>query len=179
MLGCKNVAIPQCRDLHLISWGFHPYDISKFHRPLCRDSVIFAFWRPQGRRSYGGEGGEGGEDEAYVFNLILLADQDVSPGQPKRSLRVATAVHYRYYVQLVAIKRGWMRVANLKSRSARLQWCAERLWLHARTILVAMENLFWLARGTVLVGQGSQIEATQNLPDVRFLDIRFLFLSFA
>ena len=40
-------------------------------------------------------------------------------------------------------------------------------------------ELFWLARGTVLVGQGSRIEATQNLPDVRFLDIRFLFLSFA
>ena len=36
-----------------------------------------------------------------------------------------------------------------------------------------------MARGTVLVGQGSRIEATQNLPDVRFLDIRFLFLSFA
>ena len=40
-------------------------------------------------------------------------------------------------------------------------------------------ELFWLARGTVLVGQGSRIEATQNLPNVRFLDIRFLFLSFA
>ena len=45
-------------------------------------------------------------------------------------------------------------------------------------------ELFWLARGNVLVGQGSQIEANQNLPDVRFLDIRFLdirflFLSFA
>ena len=40
-------------------------------------------------------------------------------------------------------------------------------------------ELFWLARGNVLVGQGSQIKATQNLPDVRFLDIRFLFLSFA
>jgi hypothetical protein len=36
-----------------------------------------------------------------------------------------------------------------------------------------------LARGTVLVGQGSRIEVTQNLPDVRFLNIRFLFLSFA
>jgi hypothetical protein len=34
---------------------------------------------------------------------------------------VATAVRYSYYVQLVAIKRGWMRVANLKSRSARLR----------------------------------------------------------
>jgi len=39
-------------------------------------------------------------------------------------------------------------------------------------------ELFWLARGTVLVGQGSQIEATQNLPDVRFLDIRFLDIRF-
>jgi len=33
-------------------------------------------------------------------------------------------------------------------------------------------ELSWLARGV-------KIEATQNLPDVRFLDIRFLFLSFA
>ena len=39
-------------------------------------------------------------------------------------------------------------------------------------------ELFWLARGIVLVRQGSWIEATQNLPDVRFLDICFLFLSF-
>ena len=39
-------------------------------------------------------------------------------------------------------------------------------------------ELFWLARGAVLVGQGSRIKVTQNLPDVRFLDIRFLFLSF-
>ena len=40
-------------------------------------------------------------------------------------------------------------------------------------------ELFWLARGIVLVSQGSRIEATQNLPDVRLLDIRFLFLSLA
>jgi len=48
--------------------------------------------------------------------------------------------------------------------------------LYARTFLVALENysgclgeLFWLPRGIVLVGQGSRIEAIQNLPDVRFL----------
>jgi len=34
----------------------------------------------------------------------------------KRSLRVAIAVRYNYYIQLVAIRRDWMRVANLKSR---------------------------------------------------------------
>ncbi len=36
--------------------------------------------------------------------MILLANQNNSPGQPKESLRVATAVRYNYYVQLVAIK---------------------------------------------------------------------------
>ena|ERR1700722_12689229 len=51
--------------------------------------------------------------EAYVFNLILLANQGDSPWQPKRSLRVATAFCYNYYVQLVATRRNWMRVANL------------------------------------------------------------------
>jgi hypothetical protein len=55
-------------------------------------------------------------EEAYVegayvrqvlscFDLILLANQGDSPGQPKRSLRVATAVRYNCYVQLVATKR--------------------------------------------------------------------------
>ena len=54
--------------------------------------------------------GEGGEEEAYVFNLIPLANQGVSQKGP------CVWPH----VQPVAIKRGWMRVANLKSRSARL-----------------------------------------------------------
>ena len=57
--------------------GFHPYDIAKFHRLLCRDSVVFASQRPQRRRN------QGGEEKAYVFNLILLASQGDSPGQPK------------------------------------------------------------------------------------------------
>ena len=83
-----------CRDLCQTSQGFHPYDIAKFHRPLYRDSVVFAFWRPQRRRS------QGGEEEAYVFNLIL-ANQGDSLGQPKRSLRAATTVRYNYYIQLV------------------------------------------------------------------------------
>ena len=36
----------------------------------------------------------------------------------KRSLRVATAVRYNYYVQLAATRRNWMRVAtaNLAKR---------------------------------------------------------------
>ena len=41
------------------------------------------------------------------------------------------------------------------------------------------QGLFWLPWRIILVGQGSRIEVTQNLPDVRFLDIRFLVLSFA
>ena len=49
-------------------------------------------------------------EEAHVrqvlscFDLILLANQNNSPGQPKESLRVATAARYNYCVQLVAIK---------------------------------------------------------------------------
>ena len=31
---------PQCRDLCQISWGFHPYDIAKFRRPLKRQRCI-------------------------------------------------------------------------------------------------------------------------------------------
>ena len=47
------------------------------------------------------------------FSSILLANQDDSSGQLKKSLRAATAVRYDYYVQLVAVERNWMRVANL------------------------------------------------------------------
>jgi hypothetical protein len=44
--------------------------------------------------------------------LILPANQGDSPGQPKRPLRVATGIRYNYYVQLVAFKRGRMRVSH-------------------------------------------------------------------
>ena len=37
---------------------------------------------------------------------------------------------------------------------------------------------FWLPWRIALVGQENQIEATQNLPDIHFLNIRFLILSF-
>ena len=48
MLGCKNLASggleiglpPQCRDLCQIPWGFHPYDIVKFHWQLQRQRCI-------------------------------------------------------------------------------------------------------------------------------------------
>ena len=53
------------------------------------------------------------------FVLIPLANQNNSPGQPKSSLRTAIAVRYNCYVQLVATKRGRMRVPNLKFWSAR------------------------------------------------------------
>src|SRR6266704_2497890 len=42
---------------------------------------------------------------------IPLANQNNSPGQPKWSLRAATCVRY---IQLVATKRDWMRVPNVK-----------------------------------------------------------------
>src|SRR6266566_7036800 len=63
-------------------------------------------------------------EEAYVRQVlscfistpktIPLANQNDSPGQPKWSLRAATCVRYNYYVQLVATKRDWMRVPNVK-----------------------------------------------------------------
>ena len=66
----------------------------------------------------------------YVFNLILLANERDSPGQPKRPLRVATAVRYNCYVQLVATKRDWMRVPNLKFWSPRQRggWKHRAVW---------------------------------------------------
>jgi hypothetical protein len=47
---------------------------------------------------------------AFITNV---ANQDNSPGQPKRFLCAATAVRYNYYIQLVVIKRNWVPVANL------------------------------------------------------------------
>jgi len=38
-----------------------------------------------------------------------------------RFLQLSIRLHFNYYIQLVAIKRDWMREANLKSRSARLR----------------------------------------------------------
>ena len=60
----------------------------------CGDSVVFAFWwRHRQKRE---------KEEAYIkqvlncFDLILLANQGDSPGQPKRSLPAATAIRYNY-----------------------------------------------------------------------------------
>ena len=44
-------AVSQCRNLCQYREVFILYDITKFHRPLCRNSVIFEFWRPQRRHS--------------------------------------------------------------------------------------------------------------------------------
>src|SRR6266700_3364576 len=69
-------------------------------------------------------------------------------------------------------------------RASNLAWlppavhsnCNEWLWLHARTIFGCPGELFWLARGIVLVGweNSSGVEAIQNLPDVHFLFLSFL-----
>jgi hypothetical protein len=66
------------------------------------------------------------------FNLIPLANQGESPGQPKRSLRVATTVRFNY-------KRDWTRVPNLKSRSAR-QRGGVKLVVHIAVVSAAVES---------------------------------------
>src|SRR6266568_5321570 len=108
MLGCKNLKLfainlpQQCRDLCQYRRVYTSTILPNF-TGNCRDSVVFALAEVQAKeRAY--------VEEAYVrqvlscFDLILLANQNNSPGQPKESLRVATAVRYNYYVQLVAIK---------------------------------------------------------------------------
>ena len=100
----------------------------------CRDSVVFAFWQTYEQKREKEEAyiKEVYVKEAYVrqvlscFNLILLANQNNSPGQPKGSLRIATAIRYNYHVQLVATKRGRMRVADLKFWSARQRGCRKK-----------------------------------------------------
>ena len=52
-------------------------------------------------------------NNAIVKTANLQVNQGDSPGQPKRSLRVATAVRYNYYVQSVEIRRNWIPVPNL------------------------------------------------------------------
>src|SRR6266700_3196478 len=112
MLGCKNlklftISLPQqCRDLCQYREVSTSTILPNF-TGNCRDSVVFALAKVQAKeRAY--------VKEAYVrqvlscFNLILLANQNNSPGQPKESLRVATAIRYNYYVQLMATKRGRM-----------------------------------------------------------------------
>src|SRR6266566_9295293 len=108
MLGCKNlklfaISLPQqCCNLCQYRRVYTSTILPNF-TGNCRDSVVFALAEVQAKeRAY--------VEEAYVrqvlscFDLILLANQNNSPGQPKESLRVATAVRYNYYVQLVAIK---------------------------------------------------------------------------
>ena len=92
----------------------------------CRDSVAEGRQKREIEEVY--------VEEAYVrqvlrcFDLILLANQGGSPGQPKRSLRVA---RYNCYVQLVATKRDRIRELNLKFQSARQRgggsWSCTRL----------------------------------------------------
>ena len=102
MLGCKNlklfaISLPQqCRDLCQYREASTSTILPNFIGN-CRDSVVFALAEVQAKeRAY--------VEEAYVrqvlscFDLILLANQNNSPGQPKETLRVATAVRYNYYV---------------------------------------------------------------------------------
>ena len=120
MLGCKNLAA--------IGLPPHVVIFVKYREVSTRTMLLnfidlsaetALYSRFGGHKGGVVKGEKGEEEEAHVFNLILLANQSDSLWQPKRSLRIATAVRYSYYVQLVAIRRDWMRVPNLKSRSAR------------------------------------------------------------
>ena len=101
MLGCKNL-----RDRSVVIFVKYREVSTRMILPnfigYCRDSVA------EGRRKREIEEAyveEAYVEEAYVrqvlsyFDLILLANQGDSPGQPKRTLRVATAVRYNCYIQ--------------------------------------------------------------------------------
>ena len=92
----------------------------------CRDGVVSAFWQRHGQERERGSVCRGSvcrgsvrQASSECFDLIIRANQNNSPGQPKEPLCVSTAVRYNYYVQSVAIERDWMRVPNLKIWSAR------------------------------------------------------------
>ena len=92
----------------------------------CRDSVVFAFGggieRKRKRMSRNYTSGKFWVTSIrlpWPTRTVPLANQGGSPGQPKKPLFVATAVRYNCYVQLVATKRDWMRVPNLKFWSPR------------------------------------------------------------
>jgi len=73
-----------------------------------------------------------------------------------RFLRPSIRLRFNYYVQLVAIKRGRMREANLKSRSARLRGGVKLVV----NITVLSPRLITLAKRTCLVmGQDTLISA--------------------
>ena len=79
---------------------------------IAETVLYLCFSRGMGKR----EKEEAYVKEAHVRQVLTipLANQNNSPGQPKWSLRAAIAIRYNCHVQLVANRRGRMRVANLK-----------------------------------------------------------------
>src|ERR1700733_11929216 len=52
-------------------------------------------------------------------NIVGWKPHDINDTAEAKFLQPSIRLRYNYYVQLVATKRDWMRVPNLKSRSAR------------------------------------------------------------
>ena len=107
------------------------------------------------------------------FDLIPLANQNNSPGQPKQSLRAAIAIHYNCHVQLVATRRGRMRVANLKF------WSWSAIWRAAYR-----SEIYFFFKGGVEAGHAGCMQQPHNskapknlklLTAIRFSDRNFFY----
>jgi hypothetical protein len=60
-----------------------------------------------------------GLDKVHTWLGCNVRAQKARAQKKAEAATVATTIRYNYCVQLVAVRRDWMRVANLKSRSAR------------------------------------------------------------
>ena len=72
---------------------------------------------------------------------IALSSLEAPSPLKARFLQLSIGVRYNYYVQLVAIKRNWMRVANLNfarggGEAGHAHSCSEAVCLAAKTLLL-------------------------------------------
>ena len=104
------------------------------------------------------------ETSRYLTKITTL--------RSRRFLQPSIRLRYNYYAQSVAIKRGRMRVANLKIWSSLWQ---KFISLHS-TVIVAnaracTQGPFWLPWRIALVGQENQIEDDASFPPLNYASI--------
>ena len=98
MLGCKNLAAIGLPPHVVIFVKYREVSTRTMLLNFIDLSAETALYSRFGGHKGGVVKEEKGEgEEAHVFSVILLANQSDSPWQPKRSLRIATAVRYSYY----------------------------------------------------------------------------------